>query len=170
MTPVPAASTCSRAFLYLLLGILLCAVQTSICSPAFSVFLCPARLPATTPPRGRRIGAGCPSRPARLRGGAGVVGADPAVGVVVEDLRAAARVAKGRKVADGVRLLVSPASKEIVGRIVKDGTFSVLLDAGALITNPGCSACAGDGGAMADGDSRAFFVMTLGRLGRPQAA
>src|SRR5574341_744810 len=69
-----------------------------------------------------------------------------------EDLVEAAKILKGRKVADGVRLLVSPASKEIVGRIVKDGIFTTLLDAGALITNPGCSACAGDGGAMADGE------------------
>ena len=61
-------------------------------------------------------------------------------------------VLKCRKVASGVRLLVSPASKEIVARIVKDGTYSILLEAGALITNPGCSACAGDGGVMADGE------------------
>ena len=69
-----------------------------------------------------------------------------------EDLVEAAHILKGRKIASGVRLIVSPASKEIVARIVKDGTFSILLDAGALITNPGCSACAGDGGAMADGE------------------
>jgi len=69
-----------------------------------------------------------------------------------EDLVEAAQILKGRKIASGVRLIVSPASKEIVARIVKDGTFSILLEAGALITNPGCSACAGDGGAMADGE------------------
>jgi len=69
-----------------------------------------------------------------------------------EDLVEAAQILKGRKVASGVRLLVSPASKEIVARIVKDGTYSILLEAGALITNPGCSACAGDGGVMADGE------------------
>ncbi|MBI2986210.1 MAG: 3-isopropylmalate dehydratase large subunit [Deltaproteobacteria bacterium] len=69
-----------------------------------------------------------------------------------EDLVEAARILKGRKIAPGVRLLVSPASKEIVARTVKDGTYSILLEAGALITNPGCSACAGDGGVMADGE------------------
>lgn len=69
-----------------------------------------------------------------------------------EDLVEAAQILKGRKIADGVRLIVSPASKEIVGRIVKEGIFTTLLDAGALLTNPGCSACAGDGGAMADGE------------------
>ncbi len=69
-----------------------------------------------------------------------------------EDLVEAARILKGHKVAPGVRLLVSPASKDIVARTVKDGTYSILLEAGALITNPGCSACAGDGGVMADGE------------------
>ena len=69
-----------------------------------------------------------------------------------EDLVEAAAILKGRKIAPTVRLLVSPASKEIVARIVKDGTYSILLEAGALITNPGCSACAGDGGVMADGE------------------
>jgi homoaconitate hydratase family protein len=69
-----------------------------------------------------------------------------------EDLVEAAKILKGRKIARGVRLLVSPASKEIVARIVKDGTYEIFLEAGALITNPGCSACAGDGGVMADGE------------------
>ena len=69
-----------------------------------------------------------------------------------EDLVEAAKILKGRKIAPGVRLLVSPASKDIVARTVKDGTYSVFLEAGALITNPGCSACAGDGGVMADGE------------------
>jgi homoaconitate hydratase family protein len=69
-----------------------------------------------------------------------------------EDLVEAAGILKGRKVAPGVRLLVSPASKETVSRTVQDGTYSILLEAGALITNPGCSACAGDGGVMADGE------------------
>jgi homoaconitate hydratase family protein len=69
-----------------------------------------------------------------------------------EDLVEAAAILKGHTVARGVRLIVSPASQEIVSRTVKDGTYSVFLDAGALITNPGCSACAGDGGVMADGE------------------
>jgi 3-isopropylmalate/(R)-2-methylmalate dehydratase large subunit len=69
-----------------------------------------------------------------------------------EDLVEAAGILKGHKVAPGVRLLVSPASKDIIARTLKDGTYSILLEAGALLTNPGCSACAGDGGVMADGE------------------
>lgn len=69
-----------------------------------------------------------------------------------EDLACAADILRGRKVAPGVRLIVTPASRGIVDRIVTDGIFSTLLEAGALITNPGCGACAGDGGVMADGE------------------
>jgi 3-isopropylmalate/(R)-2-methylmalate dehydratase large subunit len=69
-----------------------------------------------------------------------------------EDLVEAAKILKGHTIAKGVRLLVSPASQEIVSRTVKDGIYSILLDAGALITNPGCSACAGEIGVMADGE------------------
>ena len=69
-----------------------------------------------------------------------------------EDLVEAARILKGRKVAPGVRLLITPASKNIVSQIVKEGIYSVFLEAGALLTNPGCGACAGDGGVMADGE------------------
>jgi 3-isopropylmalate/(R)-2-methylmalate dehydratase large subunit len=69
-----------------------------------------------------------------------------------DDLVEAAAVLKGRRVAPGVRLIVTPASREVVRRTVEDGVYSVLLDAGALITNPGCGACAGDGGVLADGE------------------
>ena len=69
-----------------------------------------------------------------------------------EDLLCAASILKGRTVAAGTRLIVTPASRGVVDRIVREGIFSTLLDAGALITNPGCGACAGDGGVMADGE------------------
>lgn len=69
-----------------------------------------------------------------------------------EDLAEAAAILRGRHVAKGVRLIVTPASRRILERAAKDGIFSDLLAAGALVTNPGCGACAGDGGAMADGE------------------
>ncbi|MCL7748548.1 3-isopropylmalate dehydratase large subunit [Halalkalibacter alkaliphilus] len=69
-----------------------------------------------------------------------------------EDLAIAANVLKGKKVAPGVRLIVTPASKNIMNRIVEDGIFQTLLESGALFTNPGCGGCAGDGASMADGE------------------
>ena len=69
-----------------------------------------------------------------------------------EDLVEAASILRGRHVANGVRLIVTPASRHVLERAVANGIFSDLLAAGALITNPGCGACAGDGGVMADGE------------------
>lgn len=69
-----------------------------------------------------------------------------------EDLALAAAILKNRKVAPGVRLIITPASRSILDRIVRDGIYTTFLESGALLTNPGCGACAGDGGAMADGE------------------
>jgi homoaconitate hydratase family protein len=70
-----------------------------------------------------------------------------------DDLVVAAQFLTGRKVAKGVRLIVTPASRTIMATAAASGVLTTLLDAGALITNPGCGACAGDGGAMADGEA-----------------
>jgi 3-isopropylmalate/(R)-2-methylmalate dehydratase large subunit len=67
-----------------------------------------------------------------------------------DDLAIAARYLKGNKVAPGVRLIVTPASSTIMSKAAADGILSTLLEAGATLTNPGCGACAGNGGAMAD--------------------
>jgi 3-isopropylmalate/(R)-2-methylmalate dehydratase large subunit len=69
-----------------------------------------------------------------------------------EDLVQAASILKGHKVAPGTRLIVTPASKNVLDRIVREGIFTTFLESGALLTNPGCGACAGDGGVMADGE------------------
>lgn len=69
-----------------------------------------------------------------------------------DDLAQAAAILCGRKIDRRVRLIVTPGSRQILTRAVNDGIVATLLDAGALITNPGCGACAGDGGVMADGE------------------
>jgi homoaconitate hydratase family protein len=69
-----------------------------------------------------------------------------------EDLAIAASILKGHKIAPWVRLIITPASRNIVARIVREGIYSTFLESGALITNPGCGACATDGGVMADGE------------------
>lgn len=70
-----------------------------------------------------------------------------------DDLVIAAEVLAGHKVAHGVRLVVTPASGEIMAKAATSGVLATLIDAGAMITNPGCGACAGNGGAMADGEA-----------------
>ena len=69
-----------------------------------------------------------------------------------EDLVIAARILAGRRINPGVRLIVSPGSREILLEAMKSGVLQTLIESGALVTNPGCSACAGDGGFMADGE------------------
>jgi 3-isopropylmalate/(R)-2-methylmalate dehydratase large subunit len=70
-----------------------------------------------------------------------------------DDLVIAAEVLSGHRVADGVRLIVTPASGQIMARASETGVLATLINAGAMITNPGCGACAGNGGAMADGET-----------------
>jgi 3-isopropylmalate/(R)-2-methylmalate dehydratase large subunit len=58
-----------------------------------------------------------------------------------EDIEAAARVVKGRKVARGVRFYVSPASMSVYKRCAEEGVLATLLEAGAQVQEPGCSIC-----------------------------
>ena len=69
-----------------------------------------------------------------------------------DDLVEVAKILKGRRVAAGVRLLVTPGSRDTMKKAADSGVLSTLIEAGALITNPGCGACAGDGGAMDQGE------------------
>ncbi len=84
-----------------------------------------------------------------------------------EDLVVASRILKGRKVHPNVRLIVTPGSKKIMLAAMKSGVLQTLMEAGGMVTNPGCGGCAGDGGMLADGEvclstaNRNF----LGRMG-----
>ena len=69
-----------------------------------------------------------------------------------EDLAVAAGILKGRRIDPRVRLIVTPGSKEILLEAMRSGILATLVESGALVTNPGCGACAGDGGTMADGE------------------
>ncbi|WP_326834134.1 aconitase/3-isopropylmalate dehydratase large subunit family protein [Amycolatopsis rhabdoformis] len=70
-----------------------------------------------------------------------------------DDLVIAADVLDGHRVAPGLRLIVTPASAKIMAQASDSGVLTKLIQAGAMITNPGCGACAGSGGAMADGET-----------------
>jgi len=90
----------------------------------------------------------------------------------LDDLKLASQILKGKKVARGVRLLVFPASWRIYKEALKKKYLSVLIDAGAVIMNPGCGCCLGvHQGALADNEvalsttNRNF----KGRMGNPNA-
>ena len=71
----------------------------------------------------------------------------------IEDLRIAARMLKGRHVAPGVRLIVTPASREVMLLAMREGIAEELMQAGAIFFTQGCGACVGThGGVPADGE------------------
>ncbi len=61
----------------------------------------------------------------------------------LEDLAIAARVVAGKRVAAGVRFIVTPASQGIYRDAVRQGYVQTLLDAGAMLAPPTCGACGG---------------------------
>ena len=71
-----------------------------------------------------------------------------------EDFAIAAGILKGRHIADGVRLLLFPSSREVERRIRADGTLDALLDAGAVLMPAVCGPCAGiHCGLLGDGET-----------------
>jgi 3-isopropylmalate/(R)-2-methylmalate dehydratase large subunit len=61
----------------------------------------------------------------------------------IGDLREAARVLKGRRVNKHTRLLILPASREVMLEATRDGTLATLVEAGAMVLPPGCGPCLG---------------------------
>ena len=61
----------------------------------------------------------------------------------IEDLRLAAQVLKGRRVKDGVRALVIPASQEVYKQALDEGLMDVFTDAGAIVCGSACGPCLG---------------------------
>ncbi|MDH0739496.1 3-isopropylmalate dehydratase large subunit [Achromobacter spanius] len=74
-------------------------------------------------------------------------------GAKLEDLRAAALVLRGRRLAQGMRLMVAPASRLDQQQAEQEGVMQVLQDAGAQVLATSCGACAGYGGSIPDGAS-----------------
>ena len=71
-----------------------------------------------------------------------------------EDLEVAAKILNGEEIHRDVRLIVTPASKRIWLEASKSGIFEILINAGAIITNPSCGACfGGQGGILAPGET-----------------
>ena len=72
----------------------------------------------------------------------------------IEDLREAAAVLKGKKVAGSVRGIVSPATPKIFNDALKEGIIEIFMDAGFCVTNPTCGACLGmSNGVLAEGEA-----------------
>jgi 3-isopropylmalate/(R)-2-methylmalate dehydratase large subunit len=90
----------------------------------------------------------------------------------LEDLRIAAKILEGKKVKDGVRLIVIPASQEVYLEALKEGLLEVFVKAGAYVGPATCGPCLGGHfGLLADGEvcisstNRNF----VGRMGSPKS-
>ena len=75
----------------------------------------------------------------------------------LEDLRSVAKVLKGKKVKQGVRMIVTPNSIDVFKRAEKEGIISILYESGVIVTSPGCGACAGlSKGLLGNGEVAVF--------------
>jgi 3-isopropylmalate/(R)-2-methylmalate dehydratase large subunit len=87
----------------------------------------------------------------------------------LSDLRIAASIVKGTRLAKGVRGIVSPATPKVFADAMKEGIIQTFMDAGYCVTNPTCGACLGmSNGVLAEGEvcvsttNRNFY----GRMGK----
>jgi 3-isopropylmalate/(R)-2-methylmalate dehydratase large subunit len=91
----------------------------------------------------------------------------------LEDLRLAAEILKGKKVKEGVRLLVIPASQEVYLQALREGLIEIFVEAGGFVCNPTCGPCLGGHmGILAPSEvcissSNRNFT---GRMGSPEAS
>ena len=61
----------------------------------------------------------------------------------LSDLRIAAQILKGKKVARKTRLIITPATQKIARAAEKEGLIDIFIEAGAVVSNPTCGACLG---------------------------
>jgi 3-isopropylmalate/(R)-2-methylmalate dehydratase large subunit len=90
----------------------------------------------------------------------------------IEDLRAAADVLAGKRIAPGVRLLVVPASRDVLKEAMETGVLKTLVDAGASVLAPGCGPCFGGHGGLLGPGERCIGTHNrnfVGRMGSAEA-
>ena len=90
----------------------------------------------------------------------------------ISDLRIAAELLKGRKVADNIRCIVIPATQEVSRQCLREGLTEIFLDAGCAFSTPTCGPCLGGHmGCMAEGE-RAVATTNrnfVGRMGHTES-
>jgi len=90
----------------------------------------------------------------------------------IEDLRAAASILRGRRVAPGVRCIVFPATQKIYLQAMREGLLEAFIEAGAIVSTPTCGPCLGGHmGVLAEGE-RAIATTNrnfVGRMGHPKS-
>lgn len=84
----------------------------------------------------------------------------------IEDMRIAAEILKGRKVADGVRAIVMPATQEVELQCIREGLAEIFIEAGAIISTPTCGPCLGGHMGILAAGERAISTTNRNFIGR----
>lgn len=90
----------------------------------------------------------------------------------LEDLAVAAKILDGKHIAPYVKLIVTPASKQVYRNAMRLGYIKTLIDAGAMVTHPYCSLCQGRSGGLVSDDEVVLGTHNrnfIGRMGSPKA-
>jgi len=91
----------------------------------------------------------------------------------IEDLRLAAKILKGKKIKDGVRALVIPASMEVYKQALTEGLTEIFVDAGAIVCGPACGPCLGGHIGLLAAEETCVSTSNrnfIGRMGSTQAS
>ena len=89
-----------------------------------------------------------------------------------EDIAEAAAVVSGQRVRQGTQFIVTPGSMDVYKRALAAGHIETLLDAGAVVTPPGCGACVGTQGPIPARGDNILSTMNRnfrGRMGNPDS-
>ena len=84
----------------------------------------------------------------------------------ISDLRVAAKVMEGRKVADGVRCIVIPATQDVYMQALKEGLIETFITAGAVVSTPTCGPCLGGHMGVLYAGERAISTTNRNFVGR----
>lgn len=90
----------------------------------------------------------------------------------LDDLQTAAKILKGKHIATGVRMIIAPASRQVLIDALSDGTIQTLVQAGATIINSGCGPCVGSHEGVPGDDEVVISAANRnfkGRMGNPNA-
>jgi 3-isopropylmalate/(R)-2-methylmalate dehydratase large subunit len=90
----------------------------------------------------------------------------------LDDLRVAAKILKGKKIAPSLRLIIIPATQEIYGQTLREGLLDIFLSAGAVISPPTCGPCLGGHMGVLAGGERALATTNRnfrGRMGHAES-
>ena len=90
----------------------------------------------------------------------------------IEDMRVAAQIMRGKKVAEGVRCIVIPATQEVYLQCIREGLAETFVEAGAIVSTPTCGPCLGGHMGILAAGERAIATTNrnfVGRMGHTES-